>query len=137
MSEKDDDGEHGTHGSESFPSAKPTVKRKSSFGQWKRVRFSRAACAGRAELGGEREIRTPGGVLTHSRFPGVRFKPLSHLSAWRAKCAEPEPFLQRFFVCKAVLTSPALAVISSKFMWVSDSPEGVNTARANLVYKPD
>src|SRR5215472_10211083 len=30
--------------------------------------------------GGEREIRTPGEVLAHSRFPGVRFKPLSHLS---------------------------------------------------------
>jgi hypothetical protein len=30
--------------------------------------------------GGERGIRTPGRLLTYSRFPGVRFKPLSHLS---------------------------------------------------------
>ena len=31
--------------------------------------------------GGERGIRTPDGLLTHTRFPGVRLKPLGHLSA--------------------------------------------------------
>ena len=30
--------------------------------------------------GGESGIRTRGGLLTHTRFPGVRLKPLIHLS---------------------------------------------------------
>jgi hypothetical protein len=30
--------------------------------------------------GGEGGIRTRGGLLTHTRFPGVRLKPLIHLS---------------------------------------------------------
>ncbi len=30
--------------------------------------------------GGERGIRTPGRLLTYTRFPGVRLKPLIHLS---------------------------------------------------------
>ena len=30
--------------------------------------------------GGERGIRTPEGLLTLTRFPGVRLKPLIHLS---------------------------------------------------------
>ncbi len=30
--------------------------------------------------GGEGGIRTPDGLLTHTRFPGVRLKPLIHLS---------------------------------------------------------
>ena len=34
--------------------------------------------------GGESGIRTRGGLLTHTRFPGVRLKPLIHLSAWQA-----------------------------------------------------
>ena len=34
-------------------------------------------------FGGERGIRTPGGLLTHTRFPGVRLKPLIHLSGAR------------------------------------------------------
>src|ERR1041385_1294897 len=33
------------------------------------------------KTGGERGIRTPDRLLTCSRFPGVCFKPLSHLSA--------------------------------------------------------
>ncbi len=31
-------------------------------------------------FGGEGGIRTRGGLLTHTRFPGVRLKPLIHLS---------------------------------------------------------
>ena len=31
--------------------------------------------------GGKGGIRTRGGLLTHTRFPGVRLKPLIHLSA--------------------------------------------------------
>lgn len=31
-------------------------------------------------LGGERGIRTPDRLLTYTRFPGVRLKPLIHLS---------------------------------------------------------
>ena len=31
-------------------------------------------------VGGEGGIRTRGGLLTHTRFPGVRLKPLIHLS---------------------------------------------------------
>ena len=30
--------------------------------------------------GGEGGIRTRGGILSHTRFPGVRLKPLIHLS---------------------------------------------------------
>lgn len=33
--------------------------------------------------GGESGIRTRGGLLTHTRFPGVRLKPLIHLSGAR------------------------------------------------------
>ena len=32
------------------------------------------------QCGGEGGIRTRGGLLTHTRFPGVRLKPLIHLS---------------------------------------------------------
>ena len=32
------------------------------------------------EIGGEGGIRTRGGLLTLTRFPGVRLKPLIHLS---------------------------------------------------------
>ena len=35
------------------------------------------------ELGGESGIRTRGGLLTPTRFPGVRLKPLIHLSGAR------------------------------------------------------
>ena len=31
-------------------------------------------------FGGEGGIRTRGGMLSHTRFPGVRLKPLIHLS---------------------------------------------------------
>jgi hypothetical protein len=34
--------------------------------------------------GGERGIRTPDRLLTYTRFPGVRLKPLIHLSAGAA-----------------------------------------------------
>jgi hypothetical protein len=43
----------------------------------------RLVLMGFLESGGERGIRTPGRLLTYSRFPGVRFKPLSHLSLAR------------------------------------------------------
>ncbi len=33
------------------------------------------------KYGGKGGIRTRGGLLTHTRFPGVRLKPLIHLSA--------------------------------------------------------
>ena len=35
----------------------------------------------RGPTGGESGIRTRGGLLTHTRFPGVRLKPLIHPSA--------------------------------------------------------
>jgi hypothetical protein len=44
-------------------------------------RRERVAAPGRRRrAGGEGGIRTLDGVLAHSRFPGVRLKPLSHLS---------------------------------------------------------
>ena len=47
--------------------------------------------------GGESGIRTRGGLLTHTRFPGVRLKPLIHPSeAWKGSgailCAPGHPF---------------------------------------------
>jgi hypothetical protein len=39
--------------------------------------------------GGERGIRTPDRLLTYTRFPGVRLKPLIHLSGKSAIIAEP------------------------------------------------
>ncbi len=38
---------------------------------------------------GERGIRTPDRLLTYTRFPGVRLKPLIHLSGKSAIIAEP------------------------------------------------
>ena len=39
--------------------------------------------------GGESGIRTRGGLLTPTRFPGVRLKPLIHLSADRSRFYSP------------------------------------------------
>ena len=39
--------------------------------------------------GGEGGIRTRGGMLSHTRFPGVRLKPLIHLSRRGRILAEP------------------------------------------------
>jgi hypothetical protein len=36
-------------------------------------------------FGGEGGIRTPVGILSQTRFPGVRLKPLIHLSEGRAE----------------------------------------------------
>lgn len=41
---------------------------------------SRARDCRQWPYGGESGIRTRGGLLTHTRFPGVRLKPLIHLS---------------------------------------------------------
>src|SRR5450759_621006 len=41
-----------------------------------------------ADYGGERGIRTPEGLLTLTRFPGVRLKPLIHLSAAHAGASD-------------------------------------------------
>ncbi|CAM2186738.1 hypothetical protein PSAC2689_70014 [Paraburkholderia sacchari] len=38
--------------------------------------------------GGERGIRTPDRLLTYTRFPGVRLKPLIHLSGGRRSIAD-------------------------------------------------
>jgi len=38
--------------------------------------------------GGERGIRTLDTLLTYTHFPGVRFQPLSHLSAARQRVSE-------------------------------------------------
>ena len=40
------------------------------------------------EIGGERGIRTLDTLLTYTHFPGVRFQPLSHLSAARQRVSE-------------------------------------------------
>ena len=42
------------------------------------------------QSGGEGGIRTRGGLLTHTRFPGVRLKPLIHLSAKPCIVASPQ-----------------------------------------------
>jgi hypothetical protein len=41
--------------------------------------------------GGESGIRTRGGLLTLTRFPGVRLKPLIHLSGAREFSRSPQP----------------------------------------------
>ena len=48
------------------------------------------------ETGGETGIRTQGEVLAHSRFPGVCFKPLSHLSCHRSYSGEGSLCAQYF-----------------------------------------
>ena len=46
-------------------------------------------------VGGESGIRTRGGLLTHTRFPGVRLKPLIHLSRQPAIVAATGSIFQR------------------------------------------
>ena len=47
--------------------------------------------------GGERGIRTPEGLLTLTRFPGVRLKPLIHLSepVHFSRAADAGPAIKR------------------------------------------
>ena len=69
----------------------------------------------RTESGGERGIRTPDTLLGYSRSPGVRFKPLSHLST-KTHCRQPD----RNFQFKNLARAPA------------DNSDGASVPRANL-----
>jgi hypothetical protein len=48
------------------------------------LRKRKCPLARASNTGGERGIRTPDRRLTYTRFPGVRLKPLIHLSGGRA-----------------------------------------------------
>ncbi|CAG9273331.1 hypothetical protein PUN4_770056 [Paraburkholderia unamae] len=54
---------------------------------WWGVFLGAAGCP-KGQFGGETGIRTPDRLLTYTRFPGVRLKPLIHLSGGRRIIAE-------------------------------------------------
>jgi hypothetical protein len=73
-----------------------TLKNKSKN---KKPAFGLVLCIYGGLFGGEGGIRTRGGLLTLTRFPGVRLKPLIHLSSLFIVSVRSTGKLQTLFYC--------------------------------------
>ena len=67
-------------GAGSFAQAVTIRVRSGQEGIGFRESIRESSCVTPCKYGGERGIRTPDSLLDYSRFPGVRIKPLCHLS---------------------------------------------------------
>jgi hypothetical protein len=95
------------------------------YGHTRRRRFK--ICASKCfysdlGTGGEGGIRTRGGLLTHTRFPGVRLKPLIHLSSKPAIVAQAATAPLRASwglasIASSRFTSAGLTMWKSKPAW--------------------